>query len=205
MGLRLMITNCFSFKHMEWKSLSPVWLFVTPWIYSPWDSPGQTTRVGSHCLLQGIFPTQGWNPGLPNCRLILYQLSHQGSPQAYGIEFNYSPSLDLCADKDTFQEFKTMEQDIYWKQDQSLRVLHWLPSNFYFTVFVVQSCPTLSTPWTAACQASLSFIISRSFLQLMPIESVMPSNHPVFCRPPFLPSIFPSIRVFSSKLALYIR
>ena len=43
------------------------------------QSPGQNTGVGSHSLLQGIFPTQGSNPGLPNCRRILYQLSHQGS------------------------------------------------------------------------------------------------------------------------------
>ena len=44
-------------------------------------SPGQNTRVGSHSLLQGIFPTQGSNPGLPHCRQSLYQLSHQGSPR----------------------------------------------------------------------------------------------------------------------------
>ena len=47
---------------------------------SPWNSPGQNTRVGSRTLLQGIFPTQGSNPGLPHCRRILYQLSHKGSP-----------------------------------------------------------------------------------------------------------------------------
>ena len=49
--------------------------------YSPWNSPGQNTGVGSCSLLQGIFPTQGSNPGLPHCRQILYQLSHQGSPE----------------------------------------------------------------------------------------------------------------------------
>ena len=48
-------------------------------LYSPWISPGQNTGVGSLSLLQGIFPTQGSNPGLPHCRRILYQLSHQGS------------------------------------------------------------------------------------------------------------------------------
>ena len=50
-------------------------------LYSPWNSPGQNTRVGSHSLLQGIFPTQALNPDLPHCRQILYQLSHQGSPR----------------------------------------------------------------------------------------------------------------------------
>ena len=47
----------------------------------PWNSPGKNTRVGCHSLLQGIFPTQGSNPGLPRCRRILYHLSHQGSLQ----------------------------------------------------------------------------------------------------------------------------
>ena len=48
--------------------------------YSPWNSPGQNTGVGSCSLPQGIFPTQGSNPGLSHCRRILYQLSHKGSP-----------------------------------------------------------------------------------------------------------------------------
>ena len=48
---------------------------------SPWNSLGQNTGVGSLFLLQGIFPTQRSNPGLPHCRQILYQLSHQGSPR----------------------------------------------------------------------------------------------------------------------------
>ena len=63
-----------------------------------------------------------------------------------------------------------------------------------------------ATPWIAAHQASLSLTISQSLLKLMSIESVMPFNHLVFCHPLLLlPSIFPSIRVFSSELALCIR
>ena len=50
-------------------------------LYSPRNSPGQNTGVGSHSFLQGIFPTQGSSPGLPHCRQILCQLSHQGSPR----------------------------------------------------------------------------------------------------------------------------
>ena len=50
-------------------------------LYSPQNSPGQNTGVGSLSLLQGIFPTQGLNPGLPHCRQTLYQQSHQGSPR----------------------------------------------------------------------------------------------------------------------------
>ena len=60
------------------------------------------------------------------------------------------------------------------------------------------------TPWTAERQASLSFIISRSLLKLISIESVMPSNHLILCLL-LLPSIFPNIGVFSSESALHIR
>ena len=63
-----------------------------------------------------------------------------------------------------------------------------------------------ATPWTAACQASLCIINSQSLLKLMSIESVMPSNHLILCRPLLLlPSISPSIRVFSSESVLHIR
>ena len=51
-----------------------------PMDYSPWNSPGQHTGVGSIFLLQGMLPTQGLNPGLPHCRQILYQLEPQGQP-----------------------------------------------------------------------------------------------------------------------------
>ena len=61
------------------------------------------------------------------------------------------------------------------------------------------------TPWTAACQAFLSFTISWSLLKLMCIESVMPSNHLILCHPLLLHSIFPSMSVFSSELVLRIR
>ena len=60
-------------------------------------------------------------------------------------------------------------------------------------------------PWTAARQASLSITDSCSLLKLMCIESVMPSNHLIFCHPVLLPSIFPSIRVFSNESVLRIR
>ena len=50
-------------------------------LYSSWNSPGPNTGVGSLSLLQGIFPTEGLNPGLLHCRRILYQLTHKGSPR----------------------------------------------------------------------------------------------------------------------------
>ena len=61
------------------------------------------------------------------------------------------------------------------------------------------------TPWTVARQLSLSFSVSQSLLKLMSVESVIPSNHLTFFSPLLLPSIFPSIRVFSSESALHIR
>ena len=63
-----------------------------------------------------------------------------------------------------------------------------------------------ATPWTTACQASLSFTGTWSILKLMSIESMMPSNHLILCHPLLLlPSIFPSIRVFSNESALCVR
>ena len=67
------------------------------------------------------------------------------------------------------------------------------------------SCAQLFvTPWTAALRSSLSFTVFWSFLKLMSVESVMPSNRLILCHP-LLPSGFPSIRVFSSELAVCIR
>ena len=83
----------------------------------------------------------------------------------------------------------------------------------HFTVYLTPFSPVqplsrvrLCTPWTAAHQASLSITNSQSLLKLMPIESVMPSNHLILCRPLLLlPSVFPSIRVFSSESVFHIR
>ena len=61
------------------------------------------------------------------------------------------------------------------------------------------------TPWTTALQASLCFTVSQSLLQLMSIESVMPSNHLILCHPLLLPSVLPSSRVFFNESALHIR
>ena len=71
---------------------------------------------------------------------------------------------------------------------------------------VTRSCLSLCDPWTVACQASLSFTISWSLLKLMSVRSVMPPSHLIFCcLLLLLPSIFPSIRVFSNELTLHIR
>src|SRR5574341_949059 len=78
----------------------------------------------------------------------------------------------------------------------------------YYNISVqsLSHVPLFSTPWTAAHQASLSITNSRSMLKLISIELVMPSNHLILCRPLLLlPSIFPTIRVFSNESALHSR
>ena len=88
------------------------------------------------------------------------------------------------------------------------RFLFWLLVQSVYLV-VVQSLSRVrlsATPWTAARQVSLSFTISQNLLKLKSTESMMPSNHLILCRPLLLlPSIFPSIRVFSNESALHIR
>ena len=73
-------------------------------------------------------------------------------------------------------------------------------------LFTLEAVSDSATSWTVAHQASLAFTISQSLLRLTSIESVMPSNHLIFCHPLLLlPLVFPSIRVFSNELALHIR
>ena len=77
---------------------------------------------------------------------------------------------------------------------------------FICSVQLLSHVQLFVTPWTAACQASLSIANSWSLLKLVSIESVMPSNHLILCHPLLLlPSIFPSIRVFSNQSVLRIR
>ena len=96
----------------------------------------------------------------------------------------------------------------FWWGKGSVRI--WLgPKRPVKKISSVQSLShvwLLATPWTAACQASLSITNSQGLLKLMSIESVMLSNHLSLCRPLLLlPSIFPSIRVFSNESALHIK
>ena len=93
----------------------------------------------------------------------------------------------------------------------ALKWWDWMPWSLFFECWVFSSVQFSSvrlfvTPWTAACEASLSITNSQSLLKVMSIELVMPSNHLILCRPLLLlPSIFPSIRVFSNESVLYIR
>ena len=166
--------------------------------------PDKNTAVGCHFLLQGIFLTQGLNLGLPYCRQILYQQSHKGSPRilewvAYPFSRRYSQSRKQTRVFCIAGGFFTTE-------------LSGKPSHCYTYSLQFSSVQSHShvclfaTSWTAECQASLSITNSQSLLKLMPIESVITSNHLIFCQPLLLlPSIFPSIKIFSNESVLPIR
>ena len=108
-------------------------LHVTPW--TPWNSPGQNTGVSSLSLLQGIFPTQGSNPGLPHCRHILYQLSHQGSLRILDwVAFSFSSRSFQpkswtgvsCTTGGFFTNWAIREaQSHQWEESKLDKVLKW--------------------------------------------------------------------------------
>ena len=92
---------------------------------------------------------------------------------------------------------RSLRQSVLWNNLQSIQIS---------SVQMLSHLQLFVTPWTAACQASLSITDSQSLLKLMSIEWVMPSNHLILCCPLLLPpSIFPSIRVFSNESVLSIR
>ena len=87
-----------------------------------------------------------------------------------------------------------------------LTKIHIVSSVQFSSVQLLSHGRLFATPWTAACQASLSITNFRNLLKLMSMESVMPSNHLILCYTPlFLPSICPSIRVFSNESVLHIQ
>ena len=95
---------------------------------------------------------------------------------------------------------------IYLTIYHHVRLMVWQNVYQFSSVQSLSHVWLFATPWTAACQASLSITNSQSLLKIMSIESVMPSNHLILCRPLLLlPSIFPSIRVFSNESVLCIR
>ena len=112
-------------------------------LYSSWNSPGQNTGVGSLSLLQGISPTQGLNPGLPQDRQILYQLSHKGNPRT-PERIAYPSPVDLPT-----QESNRGHLHCRWILYQlsyqgSPKICGWYCSNQFSSV--AQLCPTLCNP-----------------------------------------------------------
>ena len=120
--------------------------------------------------------------------------------------------LELVAMPSSRAIFPTQALNLYllclllWQEGSSLLAPPGKPFAKCQSVQSLSRVQLFATPWTAACQDSLSISNSQSLLKLMSITLVMPSNHLILCRPLLLPpSIFPSIRVFSSESVLRIR
>ena len=96
-------------------------------------------------------------------------------------------------------------RDWIWVLPHCGQILYHMSHPCFSSVQSLSCVRLFAAPWTAALQASLSITNSRSLLKLMSVELVMPSNHLILCRPLLLPSIFPSMRVFSSESVLHLR
>ena len=154
----------------------------------PWDSPGKNTGVGCHFLLQCVKVKS-----LSHVRLFVtpWTAVYQAPPSMGFSKQEYCSGLPLPSPKFILDSFNYYLITLYFS---------W---GCCCSVTLVQLFPM---PWTTAHQASLSFIISQSLLRLMSCKSMMPSSHLILCRPLLLlPSIFPSIRVFSNELTLCIK
>ena len=115
-----------------------------PMDYRPWNSPAQNNGVGSLSLLQGIFPTQGSNPGIPHCRWSLYQLSHKGSPRI--LEWAAIPSPEDLSDPGIKLGSPTLQAD-------SLSSYQGSPESESCSVVSDSLLPHgLSSPWSSPGQ-----------------------------------------------------
>ena len=156
--------------------------------------------MGCHLLLQGIFPTQGSNRCLLHWQADSLPLSHLGSPQNKYKAINRScVTVSSFRMSDMILHMTLYFIIIYRKGSLLLSTKkNWASKQSFSCVLL------FAIPWTAARQAAITN--SWSLLKLMSIKSVMPSNHLILCHPLLLlPSIFPSVRVFSSESVLCIR
>ena len=188
--------------------------------FCPWDFPGKNAGVGSHFPLQGIFPTQGSNPHLLHWQAGSLPLSHLGCPNFSGGKYLKqilsheleSPTLEATVSNclATCCGILLSGHHIILLSTQCWSVCMSNETGIHIAALLVV-VQLLSHVWllatwcTAAGQTSLSFISPRVCSNSYQL-SVMPSNHLILCCPFFLlPSIFPSIKVFSNELALCIR
>ena len=172
------------------------------WSELPFLSPGNLTDPGNE-------------PRSPHCRQILYCLSHQELLQKNVVVVQLPSHVWLFATPWTAARQASLSLTISWSLPQFMFIALVMPS-----IFIILWCPLclltsvqlfihvwlFATPWTAARQASLSITNSWDLLKLISSESVMPSNHVILCHTLFLlPSVFPSIRVFSNESVFHIR
>ena len=172
MGKKLHTSLHFSINYVWSESSSVVSNSLQPQgLYSPWNSPGQNTGVGSLSLLQGIFPNQGLNSGLPCCRQILYQLSHKGSPRilewvAYlfssGSSWPRNWTRVSCIAGGFFTNWAIREAQI---MGIFLKFFNMAPIinsvNMNVNVKSLSRVQLFATPWTVAYQAPLFMGFSR--------------------------------------------
>ena len=109
-------------------------------LYSPWNSSGQNTGVGSLSLLQGIFPTQGLNPSLLHCRWILYQLSHKGSPRI--LEWVAYPSRSTRRSSGSSQSRNWTRVSVVCKHEDKASDL-WIYSIYFWSMSVSHGTSSL--------------------------------------------------------------
>ena len=126
-----------------------------PGLYSPWNSPVHSTGVGSLCLLQGIFPTQGLNPGLPHCRRILHQLGHQGNTHLWSMQYLSVHPLSPLS--------QLFPSSLWSAHQESLMTL--------LRSFSSTRAPQPTVP-LALLQAPVTVSISRTFLHTLPDSSL---------------------------------
>ena len=159
----------------------------------PWDSPGKNTGVGCHFLLQ--------------CMKVKSESEVAQLCPTFSDPMDSSPPGSSV--HEIFQARVLEWGAIAFSNMHTSRIYNLIPDIHIYVVVVVQLLSRVwlfATPLTVVLQAFLSFTVSWSLLNLMSIELMIPSNHLILCCPLLLlPSIFPSIRVFSNELALCIR
>ena len=159
----------------------------------PWDSPGKNTGVGCHFLLQ--------------CMKVKSESEVAQLCPAFSDPMDSSPPGSSV--HEIFQARVLEWGAIAFSNMHTSRIYNLIPDIHIYVVVVVQLLSRVwlfATPLTVVFQAFLSFTVSWILLYLMSIELVMLSNHLILCHPLLgLPSVFPSMRVFFSKLALRIR
>ena len=182
------------------------------WVPLPWVRAGNDDLLVTHTMWQRWCCWWLLRPGpwsLTDSTLASWRVSLSGHSLS-GYSFLESSCYAVTSPQHI--EIPLTDTLVNSSAELSAHSRHELPpreESPWISFLIIQSLSHVwlfATPWTAVHQASLSFIISRSLLNFVSIESVTPSNHLILCHPLLLlPSIFPSIRVFSSKLALHIR
>ena len=175
------------------KSLSPVWPWATPWTAAFQASP-----------FMGFSRQEHWSGvPLPSPNLVL-DIYLKSICSFYWIKV-FGTKIWIL-DIFLLLEYHTSILSQLPEQGKTCVFTNSCTQPFVVAAQLLSSVRIFATPWTAAHQASLSFNTSQNLLKFMSIESVMPTSHLVLCCPILLlPSIFPSIRVLSSELALCIR